>query len=579
MVGRSSPTSDSASSAMHEDEADPALLGPIGDGELRRVKHERGRHRPRILGGIGVAEHDLEGVSRLGKALLDLRQLDDLIEDLHSMLEVGNLLEERDRIECGDILLVGEGETAELVDGRDIVCALGERDDVTARGTQAPLALYGADGAEGIEDFARHGLEFSPLAAGTMRTDVIQGTGMHERMLAEFHLGEVEAESLDQPDKILERTVGSTRRSGIDERALDHVQVVEQVFGMRIHEVRRAGDRCLQAVGDDEHDRTVGLACRYLECLRGEDLAHLDLMVPQVHEGIARRRGTALEGQRTAHLLGALGKHREGMLAELLSHLAADLGGHVGVAVPVGADPAACAEEGWDDRLHTTGLSAEQGIVEAPIHVDDHREKRVVEDRDERLGLLDRRRALEGDGIGAEERVDLLEHLALVVKGIHAAASIVLGEKRCDPADLALDCPAARLGGMRREDGMELETGKEPPGLLLPAVLDEAAVGADEPIGGNSPGRQHLLLAFAQRIDAIALLGDIRQMEIRREGTGQQLRLAIGKTPDQRNGTPEMGVDLRSVSCGVDALHAVEQLVEGGAQVLVVLAEHAPHQA
>ena len=101
---------------MHEDEVDAVLVRPLRDGRLRGMQHERRRGGAGVLGGVGVAEHDLKAAARLLQAALDLGEADHLVERGHRVLQVLRLLEERDDVEHGDVRLVREGEVGELVD-------------------------------------------------------------------------------------------------------------------------------------------------------------------------------------------------------------------------------------------------------------------------------------------------------------------------------------------------------------------------------------------------------------------------------------------------------------------------------
>ena len=105
---------------MHEHQIDIVFLCPLGDALLRGVQREHGRGRTGILGGVGVAQHDLHAAIGLGKALLHHGQREHLIEHVDAALEVLELLEQRDDVDYRHILGTGEGEPAELVDVADV---------------------------------------------------------------------------------------------------------------------------------------------------------------------------------------------------------------------------------------------------------------------------------------------------------------------------------------------------------------------------------------------------------------------------------------------------------------------------
>ena len=100
-----------------------------------------------------------------------------------------------------------KGQVGKLKDVGHMLGALGKRDDVAVRHLLAVALLDGADSAEGIDDFARHGLQ---VAMDTVLVDILEGAGMHHGVLTELHLDHMEAEGLDLPDDGLDRAVGST---------------------------------------------------------------------------------------------------------------------------------------------------------------------------------------------------------------------------------------------------------------------------------------------------------------------------------------------------------------------------------
>ena len=207
LVGRAATTAHGTAATVHEHQVDIVLLGPLGNAFLRGVQREHGRGRTGILGGVGIAQHDLHAAVGLGKALLHHGQRKHLIEHVDAALEVLELLEQRNHVELGDILLVCKGQVGKLEDVGHMLGALGERDDVAVRHLLAVALLDGADSAEGVDDLTRHGLQ---IAMDTVLVDILEGAGVHHGVLTELHLDHVEAEGLDLPDDGLHRAVGGT---------------------------------------------------------------------------------------------------------------------------------------------------------------------------------------------------------------------------------------------------------------------------------------------------------------------------------------------------------------------------------
>ena len=314
---------------------------------------------------------------------------------------------------------------------------------------------------------------------------------------------------------------------------------------------------------------------------RSDGLAHLALVVPEVDELVGRLGRDAVHREVAADGKRRVGQRAQHMGAELLGDLAAHLGGDVGVAVAVGADPAAGVEERGADGRHGAGLVAELPVVEATVNLGHHLEQRAVEDVDDGVGLLDGGRLLVRDGARAEERVDLLQQAALVVEQGDAAQALVLLEQAGDAANLALDGLAAGLGGVRSEHGVELKAVKKGVGLAAAALVDELVVGNGEVVDrvvGVADG--NLALALAQRLDAVVLLTGVGEVEERDERAHEQRGVLVVELGDDGRHVLE-GLVLLRVLVGI-VVHqdcVKEQDVEDGAEVLVGLLEDFADQA
>ena len=569
-------------------------LRPRRDARLRGVQRERRRGGAGVLRGVGVAEHDLHAAVRLREPRLHGGQLEHLVEHVHAALEVLKLLEERDHVERGHILRMREGKARELVDVGHVLGALGERDDVAVRHLLAIALLDGPDGAERVEHLARHGRE---LAVDAVLADVGQGALVHERVLAELHLHHVEAEGLHLPDERLHGAVRGTGRPRLRERALYDAQVGQELVGAAVHGVGVAAHGRAQPVGHDEHHGAVRLERGDGARARREHLAHLNLVVPQVEQLIRGLGVLRLEREVAAHAAALPLERLHHVRGELRRDLARDLRRDVGVAVAVRADPAAGVEERRAHGRHGAGVLAEHPVVEAAVHLGHGVEERVVEDVDDRVGFLDGRRLLGRRGARAHEGIDLLQEVPLVLHERRAAQVRVVGEQPRDATDLALDRAAARLGGMRREHGVELERGEQLRRGAAAELAHELVVGHGELVRGVDGGvDRHGALALEERLHAVVLLREVREVEERRERAHHDLRVIEREPVDERDGVAErgsarliagrdaLGVGLlaRRRAAGVALVgmdHAVEQAVEQVADMRVVIAQHRALQA
>ena len=420
-----------------------------------------------------------------------------------------------------------------------------------------------------------------------MLADVLERAGVHERVLTELHLDQVEPKGLRLPDELLQRAVRGAHGAGRGQRALNNAQVGNVVVGRGVHDVCRALDGGAQAVRDHDHDGAVQLGGGDLEGALREDLAQLDLVVPQVHKRVGGLGEARVQREVAAHVVGPVGQGLKHVHAELLGHLAAHLSCDVGVAVAVGANPAAGVEERRAHGRHGAGALAQLPVVEAAIDLGHHVEERGVEDVDDGVGLLDGRGLLVRDGRGAHQRVNLLQHEALVLHQLNAGERRALGEKLGDAADLALDRLAPRLGGVRGKDGVELQAVEKRRCLGATALVYQLAIGHREVVDGiGRLGGGNLALAAAQRGHAVVLLADVRQVEVGDEGTHEQRRPVHGKPVD--GGDKLLERLLGQGGLVVSARHAVgvrhadgvtQQQVEGGEKVRVVLLEHLANKA
>ena len=531
LVGRAAATAHGTAATVHKHQVDIVLLGPLGDALLRRMQREHGRGRTGILRGVGIAQHDLHAAVGLGKAFLHHGQRKHLVEYVDAALEVLELLEQRDHVELGNVLLVCEGQVGKLKDVGHMLGALGKRDDVAVRHLLAVALLDGTDSAEGIDDLARHGLQ---IAMDTVLVDILEGAGVHHGVLTELHLDHMEAEGLDLPDDGLDRTVGGTDGTAGSKRTLDDAQVIQELVGAVVHGVGDAAHGGVQAVGHDEHDGAMRLVLGDQLGAGRVTRAHLDLMVPQVNE-LGRRLAVGGLEREVAADAAALVLELEHHVSEVLGgDFAAHLGGDVGVAVAVGADPAAGMEERRAQQRHGTGLVAQHPVVKTTVDDGDNVEQRVIEDVDDGIGFLDRRGLLERDGARTHQGVDLLQHMALVLHQVGAAQTRTLLQQVGDTANLALDGLTTGLSGMRGKDGVELKLAEQLVGALDAQLIHQLVIGDGELVGGIDLGiGRRTGLALAQLRHAVVLLRQVCQVEEARKGADNDLLFIERQAVDQ----------------------------------------------
>ena len=427
--------------------------------------------------------------------------------------------------------------------------------------------------------------------------DILEGAGVHHGVLTELHLDHMEAEGLDLPDDGLDRTVGGTDGTAGSKRTLDDAQVIQELVGAVVHGVGDAAHGGVQAVGHDEHDGAMRLVLGDQLGAGRVTRAHLDLMVPQVNELGRRLAVGGLEREVVADA-AALVLELEHHVSEVLGgDFAAHLGGDVGVAVAVGADPAAGMEERRAQRRHGTGLVAQHPVVKTTVDDGDNVEQRVIEDVDDGIGFLDRRGLLERDGTRTHQGVDLLQHMALVLHQVGAAQTRTLLQQVGDTADLALDGLTTGLGGMCGKDRVELKLAEQLVGTLDTHLVYQLVIGDGEFVGGIDLGIGRCAgLALAQLRHTVVLLRQVCQVEEARKGANDDLllikRQAVNQIDDfaKRHGGGLVGSGhalfvnglVGSAATGVASIDhnlGCQNLVEQVRDLGIILAKHTTFQA
>ncbi|GAA3499208.1 hypothetical protein GCM10019016_063120 [Streptomyces prasinosporus] len=196
-----------------------------------------------------------------------------------------------------------------------------------------------------------------------------------------------------------------------------------------------------------------------------------------------------------------------------------DLGGDVGVAVAVAADPGAEGEgAGVVGELDADALQFRGEVLE---DVADRARVQLVEVVDGVAGLVGGFGADHAQFVGLPDEVDVLGEPGVEATAVGLDDRGV--EEGGDPAELVEDGAAGGLGGVGGEHGADVE--------VLDRLAQVLGVGVLEPVRGA--GEQSALggAAGAQFAAAVDLLGDVGQVEVGGEGADQLGRgLQFGTT-------------------------------------------------
>ncbi|GAA3098949.1 hypothetical protein GCM10020254_50570 [Streptomyces goshikiensis] len=185
-------------------------------------------------------------------------------------------------------------------------------------------------------------------------------------------------------------------------------------------------------------------------------------------------------------------------------------GGDVGVAVPVAADPGAEGEgPGAGGQLDADALELCGEVLQ---YVPDGAGVQLVEVVDGVAGLVGGLGAHDAELVGLPDEVDVLGE-AQVVAAAFAGAGGGLLQQGGDAAQLVEDAAAGRLGGVRGEDGADVEVLDRLAQVLGVGVLEHVGGAGEEPALGGAVG--------AQLLAAVHLLGDVGEVEVGGEGAHQ----------------------------------------------------------
>ena len=215
---------DGAAPAVEQRQPHTVAGGRLGELGFRAVKQPGRGEGARLLGRVGIAQHDL----LVATASVDLFSIDSItkecIEHPISAFQRGRGLEEGHDVEARGIEAGSPGQGHDV---EDILGLAGEADDVAPTGLGPEAGLDVGDGAERLEHLASADA-IAHLDALGLPLVAVRGPGqcldrcpMDLAVLADLQRQGMEPERLDLPAQRLDLAVGDTRQAVLDEALLE----------------------------------------------------------------------------------------------------------------------------------------------------------------------------------------------------------------------------------------------------------------------------------------------------------------------------------------------------------------------
>ncbi len=333
-------------------------------------------------------------------------------------------------------------------------------------------------------------------------------------MHAHVELGDVQSEQRDAAAQRGEPPVRDALATAGAQRAVDDVEVVEQLGGAGV-----AGVATAERIGTGEQVETspdeaelaaVGLADVLIpDLLRvaGQLLLVARDRLEQLGRDVGEAVGDAHGAGEVAHFVAVAGR---GERAGVVERGVDRVGTSIGVAVLVAADPGAERER--------RDLGIDAGDEPAQLGLDAGRvvEQHALEEPETVADLVDHARAALADLVRLPERRDLLEQSTLDA-GATGGRQVVLVEA-------AQQLPHAHLRGERTATGRLGRVGgqHELDADLLgeraqPKIVDAHSSELGDGVGQRLARRVTVVLAGAAATDAVQLLGEVDELEVERE--------------------------------------------------------------
>ena len=323
-------------------------------------------------------------------------------------------------------------------------------------------------------------------------------------MLPDLHGGQVEAERLGLPPQVLELAPGQSGRPARVQRPLQDVQVRQEGGGTVVPAVR-AGPGRGQPVRRQPQLAAMGRVGERPPQLPGDGGQGVGVTVQRAAERAARRHVLLRDRERPCdppggglqppqHVVG-LDRHRR----------TRHLGRHARVAVAIAADPRVPSQERFERRRPRAAAVRVEPAVHLPVHGRERGEDRLVEQRQHGAHLVERLGPMAADRVRAPQARDLLAHPSpdLLLLGDPERPILELFQQRADPPQVLDDRAPLRLGGVRGQHGRDAE------------VTHRRRIRVER--GDRIADRLPRAAPFAQGPDAVALLGQVHQLEVARE--------------------------------------------------------------
>jgi hypothetical protein len=551
-VGGAAAAADGAAAAVEEPEAYAVAVGDVAQSALGAVDLPLAGGDAAELGGVGVSEHDLLDVVPEGDETPVGGVGEHLLEDGVGGLEFVGGLQERDDADLrpAGVQVDQAGFAGEDGCGEDVVGALAHGDDVRLDdlgSEDLKGALDGLEDAEGLlagrVDGCRGGGEGAPGAqflgeqlgavlAGHVGVspgflaeaveELAQGVVVGVGVFAYVHGGELEPEGGEGADGAVHAAVGEEAAAVFAQGGLDEGEVLQQLGGAEVVAADLVGGALgeallgvLELLPDAGGLEAVGLFG--VEALvAGADLGEA---VQVGLEGVEEFLGGAGVADGVGEEAAEFVDEFEGVVDAVFvledQDVPGDLGGDVGVAVAVAADPGAEGEgAGFVGELDAYAFEFGGEVFE---DVADGARVEFVEVVDGVAGLVGGFGAHDAQFVGLPDEVDVLGQAGVV------AAAVGLddgGLEECgDTTELVEDGAACRLGGVGGEHGADVE--------VLDGLAQVFGVGVLEAVGGA--GEQAALggALGAQFAAAVDLFGDVGEVEVGGEGADQ-----LGRGPE-----------------------------------------------
>lgn len=347
-------------------------------------------------------------------------------------------------------------------------------------------------------------------------------------VLAYVHGGELEAEGREGADGAVHAAVGEEGAAVFAQGGLDEGEVGEELGGAEVVAAFLVGDALGEAfAGVEELLPDAG-------GLEAVGLLGVQPLVARADLGEAFQVGLEggeefLGGSGVADGVGEEAAQEvdefEGVGDAVLvledQHVPGDVGGDVRVAVAVAADPGAEGEgAGAGGELYADALEFRGEVFE---YVADGAGVQLVEVVDRVAGFVGGLGADDAEFVGLPDEVDVLGEAQVVAAAV-AGAGDGLFQQGGDAAELVEDAAAGRFGGVRGEDGPDVEVLDGLAQVLGVGVLEHVGGAGEEPALGGAVGAQFLA--------AVHLFGDVGEVEVGGEGAhelGGRLQVGVAE--------------------------------------------------